>query len=82
MRAIKNLIAQTYTLQTFRVRGVIQCCVAGEWSEVPVTEVVRVERMGEARGKALAQVEATLRRNLDPLALVRWHSPELVEVCG
>lgn len=81
MRANKNPIAQTYTLQAFHVHGIIQCWIAGNWSETPVTETVRVERIGEARGKALTQITAAMRE-IDPLAIVRWHSPELVRATG
>lgn len=79
MRTTKhNLIAQPYALQVFRVHGIIQCWIAGNWSETPVTETVRVERIGEAADKALRQIETAMRR-LDPLAIVRWHTPEWVQ---
>jgi len=74
-----NLIAQTYALQSFRVTGVMQYQIAGQWYERPVTETVRCERITQARDKALAQVEKAARE-IDPLAVVRWHTPEWVRV--
>jgi hypothetical protein len=79
MSAKHNMIARPYAPQTFHVTGIVQMHIGGQWHETIAYEAVRVERCEYARDTALAQCEAYARQ-LDPQAVVRWHTPELVRV--
>lgn len=69
--------------QPYRVTGVIQYAIYGGWSEIAANEVVTALNPEQARRLVLAHCEQAAR-GLDPLAVARWHTEELVrmEVAG
>lgn len=65
--------------QSYRVTGIVQYGIYGGWSEVAVSEVVTALNPAQARRLVLARYERAAR-GLDPLAVARWHTEELVSV--
>lgn len=66
-------------LDRYRVIGIVQSQVDGDWHEQPHITTVEAESPAQASQRALDQYTAQVQEN-DAYALVRWHSPELVRV--
>lgn len=67
------------TSQFYRVTGIVQFAISGDWSEIAVSEVVPALNPEQARRLILARHEQAAR-GLDRLAVARWHTVELVRV--
>jgi hypothetical protein len=63
----------------YRVIGIMQSCINGQWSERAVSADVYAVDRGHAEEKVLG-LYTTAARQVDPLAIVRWHTPQRVRV--
>lgn len=70
-----KIIDQSSTL--YRVIGVLQSQINGQWSERPTSTNIIAASPEQACAGVLARLEREAR-TLDPYAISRWHSPELV----
>ena len=62
----------------YRVTGIVQAQIGGDWGEYPTITTVWAHDRAAAPAAALASWRQT--HQLDPLAIVRWHSPELLQI--
>lgn len=63
----------------FRVLGIVQSCVNGVWFERVVNDGVFALDRQTAQDLILSRYQRAALHN-DPLAVTRWHTPELVRV--
>lgn len=64
-------------MNTYRVTGIVQYCILGEWHERPVRTDIRAEDRTAAIAAALT-LEQDAARRIDTYATARWHTPEWV----
>jgi len=63
----------------YRVIGIVQTCVNGVWFERGVNDGVFAADQEAAKSLILNRYHRAALHN-DPLAITRWHTPELVQV--
>ncbi len=62
----------------FRVIGIVQSCINGAWFERTVNDGVFATGPQEAAARVLRRYDRAALHQ-DKLAIVRWHSPDLVQ---